>query len=226
MWQHRFIPPLTTKNAYMVDGAPGNRGRLDETAAGDLDSSMENPWAGDSLSDIEGFCFDLGRSKPKQYQPSMFAVLDAAGFFRREVILCSQVWKMVSIRVDRVDSSGTATPVVKRKTAWLRKYRKSFNGPDCRPQQLLISTSNAIGKMRIPWNVADTTYGLLRIGHKGWEDFGRKLKGRAGELADGRAENRKNGWYECVNFLELGLSEEEALEKDRKLQWLKDESLI
>lgn len=103
----------------MLDTAPGSRGRLDKTAAGDVDSCMENPWAEDSLSDIEEFCFDLGRSKPKHYQPNTIGVLDAAGFEKKEVIISLQVWKTVKVKVDKVDGSGTATTVVRRKTAWL-----------------------------------------------------------------------------------------------------------
>lgn len=80
--------------------------------------------------------------------------------------------------------------------------------------------------MRIPWNVTNITFCLLDIGHKGWEDFGRKLKARDGDIADGQAENRKNGWYECVNHLELPLSKEEALWKEQQYEWLKDEGLI
>lgn len=80
--------------------------------------------------------------------------------------------------------------------------------------------------MRIPGDVTNITFCLLDIGHKGCEDFGRKLKARDGDNADDQAENRKNEWYECVNLFELPLSKGEALWKEQQYERLKDEGLI
>lgn len=77
---------ITTKNAYDFERPAGSY-RLDVTRP-TLDSTFNNAWAGSTLKDVEDFCLDVLRSEDSGADgPSLFVVVDAAGFEGRNAIV-------------------------------------------------------------------------------------------------------------------------------------------
>ncbi|GAB7333785.1 hypothetical protein MBLNU13_g05304t2 [Cladosporium sp. NU13] len=77
---------ITTKNAYDFERPAGSY-RLEVTLP-DLDSTFSNAWAGSSLKDVEDFCLDVLRAADSGADaPSLFVVVDAAGFEGRNAIV-------------------------------------------------------------------------------------------------------------------------------------------
>jgi hypothetical protein len=77
---------ITTKNAYDFE-RPAGTYRLDVTLP-TLDTTFNNAWAGSSLKDVEDFCLDvLHAGDSGADEPSLFVVVDAAGFEGRNAIV-------------------------------------------------------------------------------------------------------------------------------------------
>lgn len=77
---------ITTKNAYDFE-LPAGKYSLEATIP-TLDSTLSNAWAGSSLKDVEDFCLDVLRAEDSGADgPSLFVVVDAAGFESRNAIV-------------------------------------------------------------------------------------------------------------------------------------------
>jgi hypothetical protein len=76
---------IATKNAYDFE-LPAGSYRVEPTLP-TLDSTFNNAWAGSSLKDVEGFCLDVLNAEDAGAGPSLFVVVDAAGFEGRNAIL-------------------------------------------------------------------------------------------------------------------------------------------
>lgn len=77
---------IATKNAYDFE-LPAGTYRLEPTLP-TLDSTFTNAWAGSSLKDVEDFCLDVLHAEDAGADgPSLFVVVDAAGFESRNAIL-------------------------------------------------------------------------------------------------------------------------------------------
>lgn len=77
---------ITTKNAYDFE-LPAGKYSLEVTLP-TLDSTFSNAWAGSSLKDVEDFCLDVLHSEDSSADgPSLFVVVDAAGFNSRNAIV-------------------------------------------------------------------------------------------------------------------------------------------
>jgi hypothetical protein len=80
---------VTTKNAFDLEVPPGSND-LDATPP-TLNATFDNGWAGATLKDVEGFCLDMIHSgEQDNISPGLFVVVDAAGFEKREGILCER----------------------------------------------------------------------------------------------------------------------------------------
>ena len=80
---------ITTKNAYDFELPPGTYA-LDATPP-TLDATFHNAWAGSSLKDVEDFCLDVLHAEDSPTDgPSLFLVVDAAGFEARNAILAER----------------------------------------------------------------------------------------------------------------------------------------
>ena len=78
---------ITTKNAFDFELPPGTHSLEPTTPS--LDSTFNNAWAGSTFTDVEDFCLDVlyhGRDAGIE-GPSLFVVVDAAGFEAREGIV-------------------------------------------------------------------------------------------------------------------------------------------
>lgn len=76
---------IATKNAYDFE-LPAGSYREDPTLP-TLNSTFNNAWAGSSLKDVEDFCLDVLNAEDASAGPSLFLVVDAAGFQGRNAIL-------------------------------------------------------------------------------------------------------------------------------------------
>jgi hypothetical protein len=77
---------ITTKNAYDFEQPAGIY--RSETTQPTLDSTFTNAWAGSSLKDVEDFCLDVLHAEDSGADgPSLFVVVDAAGFDGRNAIV-------------------------------------------------------------------------------------------------------------------------------------------
>jgi hypothetical protein len=77
---------MTTKNAYDFELPDGTFAL--EASQPTFDSTLDNAWAGSSLRDVEDFCLDVLRANDSAGDaPSLFVVVDAAGFEAREGIV-------------------------------------------------------------------------------------------------------------------------------------------
>jgi hypothetical protein len=77
---------ITTKNAYDFE-RPAGTYRSDTTRP-TLDNTFNNAWAGSSLKDVEDFCLDVLHAEDSGADgPSLFVVVDGAGFEGRNAIV-------------------------------------------------------------------------------------------------------------------------------------------
>ena len=77
---------ITTKNAYDFERLAGSY--MLEVTLPDLDSTFGNAWAGSNLKDVEDFCLEVLRGEDSGADaPSLFVVVDAAGFEGRNAIV-------------------------------------------------------------------------------------------------------------------------------------------
>lgn len=77
---------ITAKNAYDFELPAGSYSM--EATLPTLDSTFNNAWAGSSLKDVEDFCLDVLHSEDSGADgPSLFVVVDAAGFESRNAIV-------------------------------------------------------------------------------------------------------------------------------------------
>lgn len=77
---------ITTKNAYDFELPAGAYSH--EATLPSLDNTFNNAWAGSSLKDVEDFCLDVLNSGDSGADgPSLFVVVDAAGFESRNAIV-------------------------------------------------------------------------------------------------------------------------------------------
>lgn len=80
---------VTTKNAYDLELPPEVKA-LDATPPS-LDGTFDNSWSGASLKDVEDFCLDMIHTKDHEnIAPSLFVVVDSAGFQAQNAILVEQ----------------------------------------------------------------------------------------------------------------------------------------
>jgi hypothetical protein len=111
---------VTTKNAYDLELAPGSN-HLDATPPA-LDATLDNGWAGATLKDVEGFCLDIIHSgEQNDIAPGLFIVVDAAGFEKREAIICERDVK----EPDEDDEDGefeNLDSFVKMRLPWSETY--------------------------------------------------------------------------------------------------------
>jgi hypothetical protein len=102
---------IATKNAYDFE-LPAGSYRMEATLP-TLDSTFNNAWAGSSLKDVEEFCLDVLNAEDSGADgPSLFVVVDAAGFEGRNAILVERA-------IDEEDEDfKSLDSFVKMRTPW------------------------------------------------------------------------------------------------------------
>jgi hypothetical protein len=151
---------ITTKNAYDFELPAGSYRQ--EATLPTLDNTFSNAWAGSSLKDVEDFCLDVLRAGDSGADgPSLFVVVDAAGFESRNAIVVERAVDEEDDDFKELDS------FVKMRIPW-----DEVNSAWCNLSIANISF-NEMGEPRE--DDADDDGGDARLegksGHDGWHDY-------------------------------------------------------
>lgn len=148
---------ITTKNAYDFELPAGAYSH--EATLPSLDNTFNNAWAGSSLRDVEDFCLDVLNSGDSGADgPSLFIVVDAAGFEGRNAIVVERA-------IDEEDEDfKPLDSFVKMRIPWDEVNSAWAN------LSIANISFNEMGEPRE--DDADDETGQGESGNDGWHDYG------------------------------------------------------
>lgn len=191
---------ITTKNAYDFE-LPPDTSVLEPTPPS-LDSTFTNAWAGSSLKDVEDFCLDVLRDEEtKNAEPSLFVVVDSAGFEAREAILVERGMD------DETDELVYLDSFVKMRIPW-----------------------GELNSIWTNLDIANMSFEEFCEDEEDDEEEEEEAEGRAEEEEDAenavQDEEVGNGWFKYHSSGPDLLSEKDAKRKEKAFQRLKKDGRI